>query len=136
MRHRISLALLALLVGAAACGRIEEQLNNELRSVEGPWTGTSAPLTLTFQLSQGAGTTVSGSGTMKEAAAPASVPITVTGTFARPTLSLTISGMVVEGHSVQGTVQGSYITVGGISGPLQLTGTGYSREITILLQED
>ena len=134
--RRISLAVLALVLGAAACGRIEEQLDNELRSVAGPWTGTSAPLTLTFQLSQGSGTTVSGSGTMKETAAAASVPITVTGTFSRPMLSLTIGGMVFEGRTVQGTVQGSYTTVGGISGPLQLTGTGYSREITILLQED
>jgi hypothetical protein len=115
---------------------IEDDLENRLRSVAGPWTGTSAPLTLSFQLSDGAGTTVTGTGTMKEATAPASVPITLTGTFTRPALSLTISGMVFEGRSVQGTVQGSYTTVGGISAPLRLTGDGgYTREITILLQE-
>jgi hypothetical protein len=72
---------------------------------------------------------------MKEAAAANSVPISVTGTFQRPQLSLTFSGMTFEGRAVQGTFQGSYTTVGGISAPLQLTATGYSKSVTILLQE-
>ncbi|HEX8691710.1 MAG TPA: hypothetical protein VF746_04770 [Longimicrobium sp.] len=141
--RRSSLSLLALVVVASACvsggpteQEIVDSLEAQLRSVAGPWTGTSAPLTLAFQLSEGPGTAVSGSGTMKETAAPGSVPITVAGTFQRPVLSLTISGMVFEGRSVQGTIQGSYTTVGGISGPLHLTGTGYARDITILLQEN
>ncbi|HLM66504.1 MAG TPA: hypothetical protein VK358_03210, partial [Longimicrobium sp.] len=106
-----------------------------LRSVAGPWTGSSPTLTLDFQLQEGAGNAVSGSGTMKETAAPGTVPITVTGTFQRPQLSLTITGMTFEGRAVQGTFQGSYTTVGGISAPLHLTATGYSRDVTILLQE-
>jgi hypothetical protein len=141
--HRALIVLLAVVVGVPACGlhtpteqEITDSIEKELRSVDGAWTGTSAPLTLDFQLSQGPGNTVSGSGTMKEAAAPGPVPITLTGTFQRPVLSLTISGMVFEGHSVQGTIQGSYTTIGGISGPLQLTGAGYSREITVLLSEN
>ncbi len=132
--------LLALALAAGACDGpliddVEGDLEKQLRSVAGPWTGTSPTLTLDFQLERGAGNAVSGSGSMKEAAAPGTVPITVTGTFQRPQLSLTITGMTFEGRAVQGTFQGSYTTVGGISAPLRLTATGYSRDITVLLQE-
>jgi hypothetical protein len=140
MRPAHVILLLALTLAAGACDGptgedIENELETQLRSVVGPWTGTSPTLTLDFQLQGGAGNAVSGSGTMKEAAAPGTVPITVTGTFQRPQLSLTISGMTFEGRAVQGTFQGSYTTVGGISAPLHLTATGYSRDITVLLQE-
>ncbi|HEX2208912.1 MAG TPA: hypothetical protein VHG93_14640 [Longimicrobium sp.] len=132
--------LLAFTLAAGACGGptgedIDNELERQLRSVSGPWAGTSAALTLDFQLQEGAGNAVSGSGTMKEAAASGTVPITVTGTFDRPQLSLTITGMTFEGRAVQGTFQGSYTSVGGISAPLHLTATGYSRDVTILLQE-
>lgn len=132
--------LLIALTLAAACGDpagngIDNELEQQLRSVAGPWSGVSTTLTLDFQLQEGSGNAVSGSGTMKEAAAASAVPITVTGTFQRPQLSLTFSGMTFEGRAVQGTFQGSYTTVGGISAPLHLTGTGYSRDVTILLQE-
>lgn len=132
--------LLALTLAAGACAGptgedIENELEQELRSVAGPWTGTSATLTLDLDLQEGAGTAVSGSGTMKETAASGTVPVTVTGTFQRPQLSLTISGMTFEGRAVQGTFLGSYTTVGGISAPLHLTAAGYSRDVTILLQE-
>jgi hypothetical protein len=129
---------LTLIVGACTgpTGEdIENELERQLASVAGPWSGTSATLTLDFQLQEGSGNAVSGSGTMKETAAPGTVPITVTGTFQRPALSLTISGMNFEGRAVQGTFQGSYSTAGGISAPLHLTATGYSRDVTILLQE-
>jgi len=134
-------SLLALTLAIGACGGptgddIENELESQLRSVAGPWTGTAATLTLNFQLQEGAGNAVSGSGTMTEATVDDAVPITVTGTYQRPQLSLTISGMTFEGHAVQGTFQGSYTTVGGISAPLHLTGTGYSKDVTILLQED
>ncbi|HEU0302484.1 MAG TPA: hypothetical protein VFR37_23695 [Longimicrobium sp.] len=137
-------ALLLCFLAATACGDllggdVEGELERELRSVEGPWQGTSygsGLLTLSFQLQEGTGTAVSGSGTMKEASAPAAVPITVTGTFVRPHLSLTFTGMVFEGHAVQGTFQGDYTTVGGLLEPLHLTGTGYTREIQVLLGED
>jgi hypothetical protein len=133
--------LFALTLVAGACvgptgEDIDRELERQLASVTGPWSGTSATLTLDFQLQAGSGNAVSGSGTMKEAAASGTVPITVTGTFQRPALSLTISGMNFEGRAVQGTFQGSYNTVGGISAPLHLTATGYSKDVTILLQED
>jgi len=143
MRLSRLLCLLALTLAAGACSLfptgedIENELEARLRSVAGPWTGASPSLTLSFQLQEGSGGAVSGSGTMKETAAASAVPITVTGTFQRPQLSLTFSGMAFEGRTgVQGTFQGSYTTVGGISGPLHLTATGYSKDVTILLLED
>jgi hypothetical protein len=140
MRLSRLVGLLALALVAGACGGptgedIENELERQLRSVAGPWAGTSTALTLEFQLQEGTGNTVSGTGTMKEAAAPGAVPITVTGTFERPQLSLTFSGMTFEGRAVQGTFQGSYTTVAGISAPLRLTAAGYSRDVTLLLQE-
>ena len=141
MRFPRLVSLLALALAVGACNGptgedIENELERQLSSVAGPWTGTSPTLTLDFQLQEGAGNAVSGSGTMKETAAAGTVPITITGTYQRPQLSLTISGMTFEGRAVQGTFQGSYTTVGGISAPLQLTATGYSKAVTILLQED
>lgn len=132
--------LLVVLLATAGClWPTDEDIDNaqeqELRSVSGDWVGTSPTLTLNFQLTEGTGNTVSGSGMMKEAAAASSVPITVLGTFERPFLSLNFSGMNFEGRAVQGAFSGSYTTVGGISGPLHLTGTGYSKDVTILLQE-
>jgi hypothetical protein len=139
MRLTRLFGLLALVLAAGAClptgDEIEDELERQLESVAGPWAGTSTSLMLDFTLQEGAGNSVSGSGTMKEAAAPTAVPITVTGTFQRPQLSLTINGMVFEGRTVQGTFQGSYTTVGGMTGPLHLTATGYSKDVTILLLE-
>ena len=139
MRFSRIIPLLVVTLAAGAClptgEDIEREIEAALQSVAGPWTGTSPTLTLDFQLQQGSGNAVSGSGTMKETAAAGTVPITVTGTFQRPQLSLTFSGMTFEGRAVQGTFTGSYTTVGGISAPLQLTATGYSKSVTILLQE-
>lgn len=143
MRLHPAFAVLLLVFSAAACDPspteddIERAIEQELSSVVGPWQGTSTGsnlLTLDFQLQAGAGTAISGSGTMKEGNA-ASVPITITGTFSRPQLSLTISGMMFEGRAVQGTFQGSYTTVGGIIDVLHLTATGYTRDIQVLLTE-
>ncbi len=117
---------------------ITASLQEILRSVSGNWTGMSTvanPISLTFSLTEGGNGQVSGSGTMKEANAAAAVPITITGTFQRPTLSLTFDGMVYESRQVKGTVQGTYTTVGGIGATLVLTAPGYTRDIPVLLQE-
>ncbi|HVG44752.1 MAG TPA: hypothetical protein VM890_08475 [Longimicrobium sp.] len=144
MRIRLLAAVLCLGAAIPACStspteqEIIDTLEQELKSVEGGWTGTASggsQLTLDFQLQAGAGNTVSGSGTMREQPGAATVPITVTGTFSRPALSLTFSGMTYQGHAVQGTVSGSYTSVGGVSAPLLLTGTGYSTTVQVLLQE-
>lgn len=134
--------LCALALTACGAGPTEEDLINEaleksLESVNGNWRGTSTNpsgvLSLTFSLTQGANGSVSGSGTMKETSAPSAVPITITGTFQRPVLTLTFNGMVFETKAVQGTFQGNYTTVGGILSNLQLTGTGYSKTVVMLL---
>lgn len=140
MRLLRRLPLLALTLVVTSClwptdEDIDNELERQLESVAGPWNGASPTLTLDFQLQEGTGSAVSGSGSMKETAAANAVPITVTGTFQRPTLSLTFTGMNFEGRAVQGTFQGSYTTAGGISGPLHLTATGYTKDVTILLQE-
>jgi hypothetical protein len=143
MRVSVLAAALFLCAGIGACWspteeEIDQGLEQQLRSVEGGWTGTASggsQLTLDFQLQEGAGNAVSGSGTMREQPGAATVPITVTGTFNRPALSLTISGMTYQGHAVQGTISGNYTTVGGVLGNLQLTGTGYSASVQVLLQE-
>lgn len=145
MRIFSTAAALLLCLGAAACGPnvtgddIEDEIERELSSVAGAWHGTSVGgnvLTVDFTLQQGAGNAVSGSGTMKETAAPSSVPFTVTGTFSRPNLSLTFSGMNFEGHVVTGTFSGSYTQVGGIAGTLLLVDGGNTWEIQMLIAED
>lgn len=130
---------------STACGGggpTEKDINNSLeatlQSVAGGWTGVANvqnSIRLDFTLQEGSNGQVSGTGTMKEGNAAAAVPITVTGTFQRPMLSLTFNGMVYESNQVKGVAQGSYTTVGGIATTLSLTGTGYSRDVAILLQE-
>jgi hypothetical protein len=124
--------------GGPSAQDIDDALEAELRSVGGAWqgiaAGSSAAL-LEFTLQEGNNGQVSGSGTMKESSTTAAVPITVTGTFQRPVLTLTFNGMVFETRQVTGTVQGSYLTVGGIGTTLKLSATGYNRDIAILLQE-
>lgn len=141
MRRAASAA--ALLLVLAGCGGpteqdIEDSLEETLSSVAGNWVGVSAgppPLRLDFQLQEASNGQVSGSGTMMEEGVAAGFVITVSGTYHRPMLSLTFSGMSYEGRSVQGTIAGNYASAGGISTTLQLSGTGYSRSLTILLQE-
>jgi hypothetical protein len=142
MRIGYVAAALLLMMSVPACvpsvtgDDIDREFERRLRDVDGRWEGTSSGsnvLTLNFQLQKGAGTAVSGSGTMREGSASA-VPITVTGTFVRPRLSLTINGMTFEGHAVQGTYQADYTSIVLLE-PLHLTGTGYTRDIQMLLSE-
>lgn len=123
-------------------GPTEQDINNSLeatlRSVAGEWSGVTAPpnaIRLDFRLQEGANGQLSGTGTLKEESAPSAVPITVSGTFQRPVLTLSFEGMVYESRQVKGVAHGSYTTVGGIGTTLTLTAPGYSREIAILLQE-
>lgn len=138
------LKVLLLVLVSAACmagpteQEIQDSLAAELRSVTGDWTGTSTGgngVLLEFRLVEGSDGQVIGTGMMKEANAPSAVPITITGTFRQPTLSLIFAGMVYEGRAVRGAAQGSYTTVGGVGTTLQLTATDFSRSITMPLQE-
>jgi hypothetical protein len=136
------IGLVTVSCGGGGSSPTEQEINNSLettlQSVAGDWTGTTtAPngIRLEFRLQAGSNGQVSGTGTMKEENAAAAVPITVTGSFQRPQLTLTFDGMVYESRQVKGAVQGSYTTVGGIATTLTLTGTGFTRDLAILLQE-
>jgi hypothetical protein len=135
-------ALMSTSCGGGGGWPTEQDINNsledQLRSAAGDWTGIASgpnPIRLEFRLVEGPNGQVSGTGTMKEDSVPSAVPITVSGTFQRPMLTLAFDGMVYESHQVKGVAQGSYTTVGGIGTTLALTAPGYSREVTILLQE-
>lgn len=117
---------------------IDNSLEATLRSVSGEWIGVANgpnAIRLEFRLQEGSNGQVSGTGTFKEENAPSAVPITVTGTFQRPMLTLAFDGMVFESRQVKGAAQGTYTTVGGIGTTLTLTAPGYSRDKAILLQE-
>ena len=76
-----------------------------------------------------------GSGSMKEQQAATSVPITISGTFQRPTLALMFNGIVYEGRAVQGTLRSNYVTVAGVSDSLHLSAQNCSKKLLVLLQE-
>lgn len=133
---------LLLVLLSTSCGPTEKDITDSLeaslRSVAGEWTGISTgqnPIRLEFRLQEGRDGQVNGSGTMKEERAASAVPITISGTFRRPALSLTFDGIVYEGQRVQGVAQGDYTSVGGIATTMQLNGSSYSRGVAILLQE-
>lgn len=125
-------------LGGPSEREINESLQAILRSAAGDWIGmANGPnaIRLEFTLQEASNGQISGAGTMKEANAAFAVPITVSGTYQRPNLTLAFDGMVYESLAVKGAVQGSYTTVGGIGATLRLTAPGYARDIPILLQE-
>jgi hypothetical protein len=107
-------------------------------SAAGGWSGLvngANGVTFAFKLQEGANGQVSGTGTMKEENVAAAVPITINGTYQRPLLILTFTGIVCEGHQATGTLQGNYTTVGGIATTMTLNDIGYTRSLNLLLQE-
>jgi hypothetical protein len=136
-------ALLVLFTTGCGGGPTEQDINDSLeatlRSVAGDWVGVSLPphtMRLEFRLHEAGNGQLSGTGTMQATSASAAVPITVSGTFNRPMLTLAFEGLVFESRQLSGTAQGSYTTVAGISTHLILTGPGYRQELPILLQEN
>lgn len=118
---------------------INDSLERSLRSVSGEWRGQSfseTPVSLEFRLQEDGTGKVTGTGTMKESRTGCAWPISVSGTYRRPLLALTISGRRCEGEEVKGTLQGEYTTVGGIASTLQLIGDDTAEAVSILLHED
>ncbi len=118
---------------------IADSLERALRSVSGNWNGRASSansLALEFLLHEDSNGKVTGTGKMKESRTGAEVPITVTGTYRRPMLSLTFIGAGYRGGQVRGTLEGKYTTVGGIATTLQLSGPGTYEKVAILLQEE
>jgi hypothetical protein len=116
---------------------LQRQTEDATWSVAGPWTGVAAGGAIRFQfsLTQAPEGQVQGTGTMREANAEADIPIRVSGTYNRPNLSLTFTGMVYEGREVSGTFAEAYMALAGVGGSLRLTGEDYARSLFLLLQE-
>lgn len=119
---------------------LEEELEraeeNRLRAVDGDWTGFGLPnsVSIRFRLVQN-GQQVIGNGWYVDANGSNSYPITVTGTFMRPTLSLSFVGIMFQGLSVTGQFVADYESSGGIYAPLRLVGEGVSTQFELFLQE-
>jgi hypothetical protein len=141
------LALACCVAALAACAptgpsarEIEASVANQdevvVRSAEGPWSGVAAgnSLQVEFSLSQAPGGQVQGAGFVRAPGA-APVPMTVTGTYARPNLTLTFSGLVFEGREVVGSFGGTYTSAAGVSSVLRLAADGYERAFPLLLHE-
>ncbi len=136
-------ALLAALSGCAGGSFLngpdskyfDDLTENAVRSVTGAWHATSVPVTMEFALSEAAGGQVTGSGTMVDVAAANSVPITITGSYVKPTLSLKFEGIVYKGNPVSGTFEGKYESFQGIGSTLRVTSAGGVVVIDLLLQE-
>lgn len=139
--RRSMTGVLSLVLLSCGVGPTEDDINDfleqTLQSVNGPWTGVidGNQATISFTLTQN-GSAVTGTGTMKHVNAASATPITVSGTFNRPVLSLTIQGMIYEGTTVQGVMQGNYTTVGGVATNIRMTGTGFDRTEPILISEN
>ena len=122
--------------GDSVTDSINRTIEETLRSAQGPWTGVVAggSIWLEFSLTQAADGRLQGTGSMREAGA-GNVPISVSGTYNRPTLSLTFAGMVIGGREVSGTFAEAYTSSSGVFGPLRLTAENYSGSLPLLLQE-
>ena len=113
---------------------LARQTEDAIRSAQGPWVGVGGSLTMQFSVTQGADGRLQGTGTMREGQA-AALPIAISGSYSRPNLSLTFTGMVYEGREVTGTFAAPYTSFIGVTGTLALSGESYARSVSLLLQE-
>lgn len=143
-RFVIVLCGLLTMSACAYTGPTEPEINESLtrstedavQSAAGPWVGQvlGGILRVDFSVAQAPDGRLEGSGTMREGQV-AAVPITVSGTYRRPNLSLTFTGMVFEGREVVGTFEGTYNSFTGITSTLRLAAEGYSRSLSLWLSE-
>ena len=116
---------------------IEQQDQEAVRSAGGPWWGTASAgvLRLTFSLTEAPDGRLQGTGTMRELNVAEAIPITVSGTYRQPDLSLTFTGIVYEGREASATFAAAYTSAGGVAGPLRLAGEGDSRTLSFTARE-
>lgn len=116
---------------------LAQQTEEAVRSAAGPWWGTASGgvLRFTFSLTEAPDGRLQGTGTMRELNVAEAVPITVSGTYRRPNLSLTFTGIVYEGREASATFTAEYTSFGTVVGPLTLAGEGYSRTLSFTLVE-
>lgn len=136
-------ALLASTACVAPTWPSEADINNAItqadeeatRSVAGRWWGTAAngTIRLEFSLGQAADGSVQGAGTMRDTTADTTVPITVSGKYERPSLSLTFTGMRYEERAVEASFAGTYTPLTGTMGSLRLTADGNTRSLRATL---
>jgi hypothetical protein len=114
---------------------IADQEEQALRSVTGPWWGTAGAgaIQLEFSLVQAPDGTVQGSGTMRDPNSDITFPITVSGKYERPTLSLTFRGIEYEGRTVEGSFTGTNTLMVGVTATLRLSADGYAKSLTLAL---
>jgi hypothetical protein len=144
LRQSFVLCSLAALAACAYAGptapeieaELARQTEDAIRSAAGPWSGwaSGGSVRLEFTLTESSDGRLQGTGMMREAQAVA-VPITLTGTYNRPHLSLMFTGMVYEGRVVVGTFADAYTSLGGVYGTLRLAAEGYERSLSLSLHE-
>ena len=84
-------------------GELTRQTEDAVRSAAGPWVGLNPSITMRFSLTEAPNGQLQGTGRMRQPNVEGDVPITVSGTYNRPNLSLIFAGMVFDGHDVSGT---------------------------------
>lgn len=112
---RYALSFVALLLSLGACsgdGPTAPPPPPPPPSMSGAWTGTSGGITFTFTLNESSGSLV-GSGNMSNGAN--AVALTVTGTSAHPSISMTWSAPGYQPINFQGTRSGNSV-VGAMNG--------------------
>ena len=118
-------------------GEFTRRTEDAVRSAAGPWVAVNPSITIRFSLTEAPNGQLQGTGRMRKPNVEGDVPITVSGTYNRPNLSLTFTGMVFDGHDVSGTFGPEvYNSFAGVSGTLTLTGQNYARSLPLLLQEE
>lgn len=113
MRKALQLALSLAVFAIAACG---DPASPE-PTMAGSWSGSGGGITMSLTLSQN-GTAVSGNGSMSGSGGAAA--LTVTGSFASPNFSLTVSAQGYENFNYAGTLSGNSAT--GV-----LNGSGFNQ---------
>jgi hypothetical protein len=137
----IVLSALGIIAACAYTGPTGPEITDALAAgtdhVAGRWSGgtSNGSLTLEFSLTEAADGRVQGTGSMREAQA-AAVPIIASGTYKRPNLSLTFTGMVYQGREVVGVFEGPYGSIAGVTGTLRLTGEGFAESFLVTLKEE
>jgi hypothetical protein len=102
MRRLVSAVVLSFIV---ACGSESSATSPANDSVAGTWDGSSGNIGISMTLAQ-SGSVVTGDGHISGAT---SVAFTVTGTFAKPNASLTLTAQGFQPMNYSGTLSGGFI---------------------------
>lgn len=143
-KHAVRTQFIAALLTLTACippgtptdDDFDEYFREQAASVAGTWRGRSIGrdidvLTLELNLRQ-TGTAVTGAGMMQERGIAGTRPVTITGSYNRPSATLTIGGIQFEGRAVTGMLRASN-TIGILADTLVLTGENYERKLAVFL---